>query len=90
MKGKRVAKRAGMLSRVLVVYCISVLTITAIWGAVLKSIAPSVDLTDVLTFIGAAFGGELLLLAFKRVFAKERTDTEDDTYERDFEEADQP
>jgi len=90
MKGKRVAKRAGKLSRVLVVYCISVLTITAIWGAVLKSIAPSVDLTDVLTFIGAAFGGELLLLAFKRVFAKERTDTEDDTYERDFEEADQP
>ena len=90
MKGKRVAKRAGKLSRVLVVYCISVLTITAVWGAVLKSIAPSVDLTDVLTFIGAAFGGELLLLAFKRVFAKERTDTEDDTYERDFEEADQP
>ena len=90
MRGKREAKRTGQLSRMLVVYCISVLTITAIWGAVLKSIAPSVDLTDVLTFIGAAFGGELLLLAFKRVFAKERTETEDEEYERDFEEVDQP
>lgn len=81
MRGKREAKRTGVLSRVLVVYCICVLTIAAIWGAVLKSIAPSVDLTDVLTFVGAAFGGELLLLAFKRVFAKERSETEDENNE---------
>lgn len=74
MKGKRVAK--GQLSRTLVRYCIGVLTAAAVWGAVLKSIAPSADLTDVLTFIGAAFGGELLLLLCKRVFAKERTERE--------------
>lgn len=77
MSGKRVAKRTGRMSRVLVVYCISILTIAAIWGAVLKSIAPSVDLTDVLTFVGAAFGGELLLLLCKRVFAKEKTESEE-------------
>ena len=41
---------------------------------VLKTLALFCDLlfdaSDVLTFAGAAFGGELLLLAFKRVFAK--------------------
>ena len=33
-----------------------------------------IDLSAVLTFTAAAFGGELLLLAFKRVFAKKSED----------------
>ena len=74
MKGKH--ERKGVMSRRLVCFCIAVMTLTLIWAVVLKSIAlfnsqMIVDVSDVLTFVGAAFGGELLLLAFKRVFAKD-------------------
>lgn len=71
----------GEMSRTIVIYCIKVMTYTLIWGIALKTISTifqwSIDLTDVLTFAGVAFGGELLLLAFKRVFAK-KNDKEDD------------
>lgn len=65
----------GAMARKVVYFCIAVMTLTLIWAVVLKTIAlfnseMFVDLSDVLTFVGAAFGGELLLLAFKRVFAK--------------------
>lgn len=66
------------MSRTLVCYCIGVLTVTAVWGAVLKSTSPEADLSDVLTFVGAAFGGELLLLLCKRVFAKDKESEETD------------
>ena len=74
MKGKHEMK--GVMSRRLVCFCITVMTLTLIWAVVLKTIAlfnsqMIVDVSDVLTFVGAAFGGELLLLAFKRVFAKD-------------------
>lgn len=67
--------RKGKMARRLVYFCISVLTFTLIWAMVLKTVAlfnsqMVVDVSDVLTFTGAAFGGELLLLAFKRIFAK--------------------
>lgn len=87
MRGKRVAK--GQMSRQLVYFCVAVLTAAAIWGVVMKSYAPDAELSDVLTFIGAAFGGELLLLAFKRVFAKEKTNREEQEDESFFEETDQ-
>lgn len=75
MNGKREQKRKrkpqkGAMARRLVYYCISVLTISAVWAMVQKTIAPSVDLSDVLTFIAAVFGGELLMLLVKRVWAK--------------------
>ena len=71
MSGRRLDKPPkGRMSRRIVIYCIMVLTATALWAAVLKTIDHAADLSDVLTFIGAAFGGELLLLAFKRVCAK--------------------
>ena len=64
----------GVMSRKLVIYCICMLTAAVIWAAALKTYcamtANEVDLSDVLTFTGAAFGGELLLLLVKRVFAK--------------------
>ena len=68
--------KKGAMARKLVYFCIAVMTLTLIWAVVLKTIAlfnsqMIVDVSDVLTFVGAAFGGELLLLAFKRVFAKE-------------------
>ena len=63
-------KKTGRMARRLVYYCIAVLTLTGVWAAVLKTADHTVDTSDVLTFVGASFGGELLLLAFKRVFAK--------------------
>ena len=72
----RAKKPKGQMARRLVYYCIVVLTLTGVWAAVLKTIDHTVDTSDVLTFIGAAFGGELLLLAFKRVFAKPSSEEE--------------
>ena len=83
MKGKHELKpQKGMMARKLVCFCITVMTITLIWAMVLKTVAlfnveMMVDVSDVLTFVGAAFGGELLLLAFKRVFAKPNEQGED-------------
>lgn len=69
----------GQLARTLVLYCIRVLTLIAIWAVGIKTYAiikwGATDISDVLIFIASAFGGELLLLAFKRVFAKKNEDT---------------
>ena len=66
------------LSRTIVVHCVSALTATLVWAAALKTAAAAfgwtADLTDVLTFAAASFGGELALLAFKRVFARDTAD----------------
>lgn len=70
MSGKRLYRPKGQMARQLVYFCVGVLTATALWAMVLKSIDPTADLSDVLTFVGAAFGGELLFLLVKRVFAK--------------------
>lgn len=85
MRGRREQK--GRMSRQLVCFCVGMLTAAAIWGGVLKSISPEADLTDVLTFVGAAFGGELLLLLCKRVFAKDKEEKKNEYF---FEETDQP
>ena len=75
-------EKKGQMARRLVYYCIVVLTLTGVWAAVLKTIDHTVDTSDVLTFIGAAFGGELLMLLLKRVFAKTtETDEEVNTYD---------
>ena len=67
----------GQMARTLVIYCVRAITLIAIWAACLKTYAvirwgetTGCDLSDVLIFVATAFGGELLLLAFKRVFAK--------------------
>lgn len=67
----------GQMARTLVLYCVRAITLIAVWAVALKTYAvikwgetSGYDLSDVLVFAGAAFGGELLLLAFKRVFAK--------------------
>lgn len=76
MTGKREpTPPKGQMARRLVYYCIVVLSLTALWAVIVKTIGAqegvSIDLSDVLTFIGAAFGGELLLLCLKRIFAKD-------------------
>lgn len=79
MSGKRQISK-GKMARRLVYYCIAVLSVTAVWAAVVVTVAValdrSIDLSAVLTFIGGAFGGELLLLLLKRVFAKPKEDGE--------------
>ena len=65
MTGKK-----GKMARGLVWLCIGVLLAAAVWGMVVKTISPESDLTDVLTFIGGAFGFELLALMLKRLLAK--------------------
>lgn len=73
LKNKR-AWRKGEMAKTIVIYCIRVMTGVLIWAVVLKTLCAvldrACDIADVLTFAGAFFGGELALLAFKRVFAK--------------------
>lgn len=65
----------GEMSRTIVVYCIRTMTALLVWAVLMTTLAAifnwTVDLNSVLTFAGAFFGGELTLLAFKRVFAKD-------------------
>ena len=72
----------GDLSRKLVIYCITILTIAVLWAMATKTYCAihsvDMDVSDVLTFIGAAFGGELLLLLLKRVLSKPREETNED------------
>ena len=75
--------RKGEMARTIVIYCVKILTGVLLWAISVKTIAFFVypdkilDLSDILTYAVAAFGGELLLLAFKRVFAKKDKETED-------------
>lgn len=66
--------KQGKMARRLVYFCIGVLTFAAIWAVVITTIATvrgwMIDLSAVLTFVGASFGGELLFLLVKRVYAK--------------------
>lgn len=70
----------GEMARSLVYFCLRMLMATTIWAMVITTIAllldRSIDLTAVLTFVGASFGGELLLLLVKRMFAKPNTEEE--------------
>lgn len=67
-------RNKGKMARRLVYFCLYVLTGTTIWAVVITTTAlfldRSIDLSTVLTFVGASFGGELLLLLVKRMFAK--------------------
>ena len=71
----------GQLARTLVIYCVRAITLIAVWAVALKTYAVfkygATDISDVLIFTATAFGGELLLLAFKRVFAKKNEDPDD-------------
>lgn len=71
-------KTKGRMARELVYYCIYALTGVLVWAVIIKTIAViadrPADLSDVLVYAAAAFGGELLLLLCKRVFAKNNDD----------------
>ena len=67
-------KTKGRMARELVYYCVYTLTGVLVWAVITKTIAiiadRPADLSDVLVYAAAAFGGELLLLLCRRVFAK--------------------
>lgn len=75
-------QKRGRMARRLVYYCIGFLTVTALWAMIVATLAGvkgwTVDLSAVLTYIGGAFGGELLLLVCKRIFAKPGETEEDE------------
>ena len=64
----------GEMARTIVLYCIRVMTLVLIWSVAIISFSAvfhwSIDISPVLNFTAVTFGGELILLAFKRVFAK--------------------
>ena len=66
--------RKSEMARTLVIYCVRAITLISIWAVCIKTYAVfkygATDISDVLIFAATAFGGELLLLAFKRIFAK--------------------
>ena len=71
----------GQLARTLVLYCVRAITLIAVWAVAIKTYAVfkwgATDISDVLIFAATAFGGELLLLAFKRVFAKKNENSDE-------------
>ena len=74
----------GQMARTLVLYCVRAITLIAVWAVAVKTYAvirwgetTGCDLSDVLIFTATAFGGELLLLAFKRVFANKNENPDD-------------
>ena len=72
VKKSRMTK--GKMARELVYFCIWVLTAALTWAMILKTAAVMLDrtcdLSDVLTYAGSVFGGELLMLLIKRIVAK--------------------
>ncbi len=85
VKKSRMTK--GKMARELVYFCLWMLTAVATWAMIIKTYAVirwgATDISDVLVYAGGAFGGELLLLLLKRVFAKpnDKNDEDGGTYE---------
>lgn len=67
-------RKKGRMARTLVWLCVGALFITLVWAEVVTTVATMrgeiVDLSATLTFAASVFGGELLLLLLKRLFAK--------------------
>ena len=71
-------EKKGAMARRLVYFCIGMLTEAAIWAQILTTLAAvkgwTIDLGTilgaVLSFMGLAFGGELLFLLLQRILAK--------------------
>jgi len=56
-------------SKLIVVFCIAEMVVIQLWSMAIAS-RSSVAVTGLLTANHAVFGGELLLLCLKRIFAK--------------------
>ena len=85
VKKSRMTK--GKMARELVYFCLWMLTAVATWAMIIKTAAVLLDrqcdLSDVLSFAGGVFGGELFMLLIKRLLAKpnDKNDEDGGTYE---------
>lgn len=73
LRGNKIWNK-GEMARTIVIYNLLILTAVLIWAITVSTVYPilglEVTVDPVLTYTGGTFGGELVLLAFKRVFAK--------------------
>lgn len=71
--------RKSEMARTLVIYCVRAITLIAVWAVAVKTYVVfkwgATDISDVLIFAATAFGGELLLLASKRIFVKKNEES---------------
>ena len=74
---KRFKLSKGMFSKIVVVFCIIEMAIMQIWAMRIAS-HNSFLTTGLLTANHGVFGGELLLLCLKRIFAKSDKKGEDE------------
>lgn len=71
--------RKGLFSKVIVVFCILEMTFMQLWAMRIAS-HNMFEVAGLLTANHSVFGGELLLLCLKRIFAKDNQ--KNDTNER--------
>lgn len=73
LRGNKIWNK-GEMARTIVIYNLLILTAVLIWAVVVSTIYPilhlEIDVNPVLTYTASTFGGELVLLAAKRIFAK--------------------
>ena len=70
-----VKKKKGRFSRYVVAFCILEMVVIQVWSMRIAS-HNSFLVTGLLTANHAVFGGELLLLCLKRIFAKEKEESQ--------------
>lgn len=69
--------KKGLFSKIMVLICISEMILMQLWSMRIAS-HNSLLVTGLLTANHSVFGGELLLLCLKRIFAKnEKTESEE-------------
>ena len=77
MKKEENKRRKGIFSRIIVSYCIGMITGLSVWAfGILQS--TGYDASGILGVSAGVFGGELLLLCVKRILAKDRGNSEEE------------
>lgn len=79
---KRKKNKKGRFSRVIVIFCIAEMAVMQIWGMWIadKDHYMTAELVNANHLV---FGGELLMLCLKRLFAKDRKDEENGNIKED-------
>lgn len=70
--------KKGLFSKVIVIYCIAFISILTIGSFAILALT-GLDASSILGVAASVFGGELLLLCLKRIFAKPSTLDEENT-----------
>lgn len=70
--------KKGLFSKVIVIYCIAFISILTVASFVILALT-GLDASGILGVAAGVFGGELLFLCMKRIFAKPSTPNNEDT-----------